>query len=495
MAKVLIIDDNETMREGLGATVRRMGHEALLAASGAEGLALHAKRGADFVITDLKMEGAGGLDVVKAVRERDPDCPVMIVTAFGTVENAVEAMRLGAFDFLQKPFAPETVRLKVERALELGREKRARERAEAESAALRADAALPYRFAEIIGETPAMRAVFATIEKVAPTDASVYIHGESGTGKELVARAVHARSKRAEGPFVKVNCGALTETLLESELFGHEKGAFTGAVKRKLGRFELADKGTLFLDEIGDVTPGLQLKLLRVLQEREFERVGGEETIKVDTRVLSATHRDIKAEVAAGRFREDLFYRLHVVPCFVPPLRERKEDIPRLVSHFIEKLGPRTNAAVKGVTDVALARLCAYHWPGNVRELENVIEQSLVFAEGSEIDLGALPGVLRGGGGENTLAVPSGEMSLPEILEDLERQLILRAYEKSRGVKTETARLLGIKTSALYYKLEKYGIGTIESRGDKHAAPPEPEGLLADGPAGSGSGGDDDPSA
>src|SRR5262247_3344710 len=335
MARILIIDDNETMREGLGATVRRMGHDAALAASGAEGLAAFTKRGADFVITDLKMEGAGGLDVVKAVRERDPDCPVMIVTAFGTVETAVEAMRLGAWDFLQKPFAPEVVRLKVARALELRNERRARERAEAESAALRADAAAKYRFDEIVGETAAMRTVFATIEKVAPTDASVYIFGESGTGKELVARAIHARSKRSQGPFVKVNCGALTETLLESELFGHEKGSFTGAVKRKLGRFELADKGTLFLDEIGDVTPGLQLKLLRVLQEREFERVGGEETIKVDVRVLSATHRDIQAEVAAGRFREDLFYRLNVVPCEVPPLRDRREDLPWLATHFI----------------------------------------------------------------------------------------------------------------------------------------------------------------
>jgi two-component system response regulator HydG len=329
--------------------------------------------------------------------------------------------------------------------------------------------------------------VFATIEKVAPTDASVYIFGESGTGKELVARAIHARSKRAQGPFVKVNCGALTETLLESELFGHEKGAFTGAVKRKLGRFELADKGTLFLDEIGDVSPGLQLKLLRVLQEREFERVGGEETIKVDVRVLSATHRDIQAEVAAGRFREDLFYRLHVVPCTVPALRERKDDIPRLATHFIAKLGPRTNPAVKSLGDAALARLCAYGWPGNVRELENVIEQALVFAEGEVIDVGALPASVRGGLPDNALALPPSEMSLPDILEDLERQLIQRAYDKSGGVKTETARLLGIKTSALYYKLEKYGIGVIESRGDKAAAP-EPEPMLDDGPPAAGGG-------
>jgi two-component system response regulator HydG len=495
MARILIIDDNETMREGLGATVRRMGHEAVLAPSGDEGLKQFAAgRGAiDFVITDLKMEGTGGLEVVKAVAERDPACPVMIATAFGTVETAVEAMRMGAFDFIQKPFAPEVVRLKVSRALELRNERRARERAEAESAALRDDAAREYRFDEIVGDTPAMRAVFQLVEKVAPTDASVYIHGESGTGKELVARAIHARSKRAGGPFVKVNCGALTETLLESELFGHEKGAFTGAIKRKLGRFELADKGTLFLDEIGDVTPGLQLKLLRVLQEREFERVGGEETIKVDVRVLSATHRDIAAEVTAGRFREDLYYRLHVVPCEVPPLRERKDDIPRLVAHFIAKLGPRTNSAIdpkKGISDGALARLGLYSWPGNVRELENVIEQALVFAEGTAIDVGALPASVRGGLPENALALPGGEMSLPALLEDLERQLIQRAYDKSGGVKTETARLLGIKTSALYYKLEKYGIGTIESRGDK-APPPdaeEEEMLLEDGPPGGGGG-------
>jgi two-component system response regulator HydG len=493
MARILIIDDNETMREGLAATVRRMGHEAMVAASGADGLVQFRRRGADFVMTDLKMEGTGGIEVVKSVREIDPACPVMVVTAFGTVETAVEVMRLGAFDFLQKPFAPEVVRLKVERALELGKERQARERAEAESAALRADAAAPYGFTEIVGETASIRAVFQIIDKVAPTDASVYIHGESGTGKELVARAIHRRSRRAEGPFVKVNCGALTETLLESELFGHEKGAFTGAIKRKLGRFELADKGTLFLDEIGDVTPGLQLKLLRVLQEREFERVGGEDTVRVDVRVISATHRDIKTEVEAGRFREDLFYRLHVVPCHVPPLRERKEDIPRLVTHFVEKLGKRTNPSITGVDDAALARLCLYNWPGNVRELENVIEQALVFAEGDKINVSALPGQLRGGQSEGTLAVPTGEMTLPEILEDLERQLIQKAYDKSGGVKTETARLLGIKTSALYYKLEKYGIGVIESRSDKHAAAGDHgDGgvLLDDGPAsGSGSGG------
>jgi two-component system response regulator HydG len=473
MARLLIIDDNETMREGMAATVRRMGHEAVLAASGAAGIALMKKQGAVFVITDLKMEGVGGLDVVSAVKQIDPACPAMIVTAFGTVDVAVEAMRIGAMDFLQKPFAPEVLRLKVERALELRRETVGRQRAEAEVEVLRADAAAPYVFADMVGHSAQMRAVFQTIEKVAPAEISVHIHGESGTGKELVARAIHTRSKRAAGPFVKVNCGALTETLLESELFGHEKGAFTGAIKRKLGRLELADKGTLFLDEVGDMTPGLQLKLLRVLQEKEFERVGGEETVKVDVRVISATHRDIKKEVEAGRFREDLFYRLHVVPCHVPPLRERREDIPLLVAHFIEKLGPRTNPEITGIDDAALARLCAHPWPGNVRELENAIEQSLVFASGQSIGVAALPAFLREGSSESTLAVPSGNMSLPEILEDLERQLIQRAYDKTGGVKTETARLLGIKTSALYYKLEKYGIGVIAGR-TGGAPPPEP---------------------
>jgi two-component system, NtrC family, response regulator HydG len=459
MARVLIIDDNETMREGMATTVRRMGHEVVTAASGADGLAALRKQGADFVITDLKMEGVGGLEVLEAVKRLDPACPALIVTAFGSVETAVQAMRLGAMDFLQKPFAPEVLRLKVERALDLRQEKVARQRAEAEVEALRADAAQPYGLGEMVGRAPQMRALFETIEKVAPADVAVHISGESGTGKELVARAVHTRSKRANGPFVKVNCGALTETLLESELFGHEKGAFTGAIKRKLGRFELADKGTLFLDEVGDMSPNLQLKLLRVLQEREFERVGGEETVHVDVRLISATHQDIKKEVEAGRFREDLYYRLHVVPCHVPPLRDRREDIPALVEHFIHKLGPRTNPAIRRIEDAALARLAAYNWLGNVRELENSVEQALVFSNGDAIGVAALPAFLREGASDASLAVPSGNMTLPEILEDLERQLIQRTYDKTGGVKTETARLLGIKTSALYYKLEKYGIG------------------------------------
>ena len=464
MARILIIDDNETMREGMAATVRRMGHEAQVASGGAEGLALMRKQPPDFLITDLKMEGVDGLEVVEAAKRIDAECPTLIVTAYGTVETAVEAMRLGAMDFLQKPFAPEVLRLKVERALEMRQEKLSRQRAEAEVEVLRADAAADYVPNEMVGQSPLMLALFESIAKVAASDVVVHIAGESGTGKELVARAIHQRSRRASGPFVKVNCGALTDTLLESELFGHEKGSFTGAIKRKLGRFELADKGTLFLDEVGDMTPNLQLKLLRVLQEQQFERVGGEDTVQVDVRVVSATHRDLKKAVDEGTFREDLFYRLHVIPFRVPSLRERREDIPLLVNHFIKKLGPRANPRVRRIDESALARLTTYTWPGNVRELENAIEQSLVFASGDSIDLAALPAFLREGASGSTLALPGANMSLPEILDDLERQLIQRAYDRTGGVKTETARLFGIKTSALYYKLEKYGIGVTAGR-------------------------------
>jgi two-component system, NtrC family, response regulator HydG len=462
MATILIIDDNETIREGLSHVVKKMGHTPIIAASGREGLDKFKETRADFVITDLKMEGLDGVEVLRSVREIDPDCPAMIITAFGTVETAVEAMKLGAFDFLIKPFAPEVVRLKVERALELRAARRGKARLEAENAYLRDEES--QRFGEMVGSTEAMRKVFAVIERVAKAETSVAIYGESGTGKELVARAIHARSRRAAGPFIKVNCGALAETLLESELFGHEKGAFTGAIKRKLGRFELADAGTLFLDEIGDVSPSLQTKLLRVLQEREFERVGGETTIKVDVRVVSATNKDLSKEVAEARFREDLFYRLQVVPIHLPPLRERKDDLALLVDHFIARLAPKTNPRVRGIEDAALGRLYAYRWPGNVRELANVIEQALVFTDGDRIPPDALPEALRGEAARvqstdaGELPVPSGAMALPDLLDDLEKQLILKAYAQAKGVKTETARLLGIKTSALYYKLEKYGI-------------------------------------
>jgi two-component system response regulator HydG len=463
MATILIIDDNETIRDGIAHVVRKMGHAPVCASSGQEGLQRFKEAPPDFVITDLKMDGLSGVEVLAKIKEQDPEVPAMIITAFGTVETAVEAMKLGAFDFLIKPFSPEVVRLKVERALELRNTRRERGRLAEENAYLRGEAAGSY--GELIGAAEGMRKVFALVDRVAPTDTSVAIYGESGTGKELVARAIHTRSKRAQQAFIKVNCAALAETLLESELFGHEKGAFTGAVRQKPGRFELADGGTLFLDEIGDISPAMQTKLLRVLQEREFERVGGERTLKVDVRVLTATHRDLGKEVAEGRFREDLFYRLQVVPISIPPLRDRKSDIALLAEHFVRKLGPKTNPGVKSIGKAALDQLMAYRFPGNVRELENVIEQALVFNDGEELQPAALPEAVRGAGARPSLGanladfeMASPERALPDVLDDLERQLILKAYTKAQGVKTETARLLGIKTSALYYKLEKYGI-------------------------------------
>ncbi|MBW2730751.1 MAG: sigma-54-dependent Fis family transcriptional regulator [Deltaproteobacteria bacterium] len=456
MATVLVIDDNETIRVGLKQVIGKMHHKVLIAASGAQGLEQLKSAEVDFVVTDLKMEGIGGVEVLEAVAEHDPDCPTMIITAFGTVETAVEAMKLGAFDFLQKPFTPEVVRLKVQRALELRAERKARRRLESENDYLRAET--KQRVGDLVGDAAAMAPIFRVIGKVAPTNSSVLIQGESGTGKELVAHAIHQGSRRAENPFIKVNCGALTDSLLESELFGHEKGAFTGAVKRRLGRFELADGGTLLLDEVGEVSPAMQLKLLRVLQEREFERVGGERTIHVDVRLISATNKDLAEEVRQGRFREDLYYRLHVIPIIVPPLRERRDDIALLTKHFIHKLAPHTNPQVSGIDDEALARLMTYGWPGNVRELENAIEQALVFADGNSIGVDALPQQLVGDARRSGLTLPKEQTSLPEILEDLERQLIVKAFKEANGVKTETARKLGIKTSALYYKLEKYGI-------------------------------------
>jgi two-component system, NtrC family, response regulator HydG len=454
MSSVLIIDDNETIREGLAHTIKKMGHQVVTAASGAAGLACFRERPADFVITDLKMDHLGGVEVLRGVAELDADCPTMIITGFGSVETAVEAMKLGAFDFLTKPIAPELVRLKVERGLELRDARRARRKAEAMTDYLRTEA--HGRFTEFIGQSEKLLSVRKSVEKVAGTDTTVFVAGESGTGKELVAHAIHRLSKRAAGPFVKVNCGALTETLLDSELFGHERGAFTGAIKQKLGRFELADGGTLFLDEVGDIPPAMQVKLLRALQEQEFERVGGEAPVKVNVRVISATNKNLEVEVESGRFRKDLYFRLHVIPIKLPALRERREDIPLLLQHFITKLGPKVNPKVRSVSDAALGRFMAFHWPGNVRELENAVEQALVFAEGDAITPAALPAYLQGSE-EAPLEVPR-ELSLPEILDDLERQLILKAYEKAQRVKTETARILGIKTSALYYKLEKYGI-------------------------------------
>ena len=393
-----------------------------------------------------------GLEVIRKVREKDSEAVIMVVTAYGTIEAAVEAMRAGAFDFITKPFPPEVLRAKVEKGLEVFGIKRDVTKLKARTEALEADAR--GGFEAIIGGSEAIQKTLGAVRKIAATDTTVLITGESGTGKELVARAVHELSPRKNGPFVVVHCAALAETLLESELFGHERGAFTGAIKRKLGRFELADGGTVFLDEIGEISPSVQTKLLRVLQEKEFQRVGGEETLHIDTRVISATNRNLKAEVEKGAFREDLFYRLHIVPVHLPPLRERPGDVVELAGFFIQKHAPRVNRRVKGITEEARRALERYAWPGNVRELENAIEQAMVFCEAEELGVLDLPNFL----GKTAPAAGALPVNLPVYLEQIERDFIVRAYEQAKGVKPRTADLLSLKTSALYYKLEKYGL-------------------------------------
>jgi len=460
--RVLIVEDNDTMREGIVRVVEKMGAAPAAVADAPQALQAATEVDFDVIISDYRLPGGDGLAVLRHAKDRRPETEVMVITAYGTIELAVEAMQAGAADFITKPFSPEELRIKLEKLFERLRERRELLRLSDENRYLRQEVDDLFHFGDIIGKSAAMQAVFRTIEKVAPQDSTVIIYGESGTGKELVARAIHRASPRRDRPFIRVNCGALAESLLESELFGHERGAFTGAVRRKKGRFELAHRGTIFLDEIGDISPALQVKLLRVLQEREFERVGGEETVSVDVRVIAATHKDLQAEVGEGRFRDDLFYRLHIIPIHLPPLRHRREDIPLLVEHLIGRLARDLRKPGLCIDPEAVEQLKNYDWPGNIRELENVLERAAVLCEGKQITALDLP--LLGGPGHHIAGLPDGERDLNRMLESVERQLIERAMAQARGVKAEAARLLGIKPSALYYKLEKYGLEAPENR-------------------------------
>ena len=460
MARVLIIDDHDAIREGLELLLRKHGHRTYSAENGRQGLDLLSEHGAELVVTDLRMAGMDGIEVLRQVRAQAPETDVLMITAFGTVDRAVEAMKLGAVDFITKPFSPEEFAVKVGRLL---REREERDELRRENVALRIENTslkeqTEARYGQIIGEAPAMKRVYDWIGRVAPSESTVMIYGESGTGKELVARAIHASSTRRDGPFVRVNCGALAESLLDSELFGHEKGAFTGADRRRRGRFELAHGGTIFLDEISTISTMTQVRLLRVIQERELERVGGEKTIPVDVRIIAATNTPADELLASEDFRKDLFYRLHVVPIVLPPLRNRVEDIPLLVDHFIGKLRKRTNSRVGGVEAKTMDKLTGYAWPGNVRELENVIERALLLADGPTIDAGDLPAMNAGDLVPRTDELPEGGKNLNEVLEGIEERLLRQALEAAGGVKAEAARQLGLKSSAFYYKLEKYGI-------------------------------------
>ena len=457
MSRILIIDDNETLGSGVVLMVERMGHEGAAVTSGPEGLARLAEQSFDLVITDYRMDDMDGQQVLEAVKARAPETDVMMMTAYGSIELAVEAMKCGAIDFITKPFPHDGLRLKIEKVLEYRAARRDRERLGEQNRYLREEIDGRYNFGEIIGESEQIHKVLAAVQKVAVTDSSVLVYGESGTGKELVARAVHYQSNRREGSFVKVNCGALPTELVESELFGHEKGAFTSAVKQKKGKFELAAGGTIFLDEIGDVPLETQVKLLRVLQEKQFDRVGGEQTLDADVRVVAATNRPLKQMVAEGTFREDLYYRLEVIPLRLPPLRERREDIRLLVDHFMVKKCGEMNIPLRRLSDEALKGLVRYPWPGNVRELENVIERTIVLADGEKIDYHDLP-LTFDEAGRDDQAVAPGAMPLNERLDEIEREMIAQAMQETNHVKTKAASLLGIKTSALYYKLDKYGL-------------------------------------
>jgi len=465
MARIIVADDNDAMRDGMALTLSRQGHEVLGVKGGAECLAAYARRPADVVVTDLRMVPVDGLEVVRRLRDRDPDATVVVVSAHGTIASAVDAMQAGATDFIEKPFPPEVLRARVEKAAEIARERRGARSDRGRAEAMDADQTRERDPSGMVGGSEPMRRALELVRKVAATDATVLVLGESGTGKELVARALHAGSRRAAGPFVSISCAAIPESLLESELFGHERGAFTGAVKKKLGRFELADGGTLFLDEVGELPPAMQVKLLRVLQEQRFERVGGEETVEVEVRVVAATNRDLGAMIKAGAFREDLYYRLAVVPVTLPPLRERPGDVRALCEHFLVKLAPRAGRRVLGLSPEALALLERHRWPGNVRELENALAQALVFAEGEVIQPEDLPEGLRQAPPAPALPVPGGDRGLNEILEELERQLVQAAWQKAGGVKAEAARLLGLGPSALASKLEKHGLAKAGGSG------------------------------
>ncbi|MCP4567868.1 MAG: sigma-54-dependent Fis family transcriptional regulator [FCB group bacterium] len=441
---VLLVDDDKLVNEFIGETLQRF-HDVTTAFSGEEARELLDKSSFDIVITDIKMHKISGMDILTHVKNNCPETEVIMMTAYGTVQNAVKAMKMGAFDYLVKPFSPDEIELVVNRAHEyisLCNETRR----------LRAEVNEKYK--SMVGNSRKMSEIKEMISSVASSRSTVMICGESGTGKELIARAIHYQSNRGDKPFLKLNCAALPDGLMESELFGHEKGAFTGAIRKSRGRFEMADGGTLLLDEISEIPVGLQGKLLRVLQEREFERVGSTMPIQVDVRIIATTNRNLKKEISDGNFREDLFYRLNVIPIDVPALREKLDDMPLLVNHFIEKYCNETGKEIKGMDDSAMRLFMKYHWPGNVRELENFIERAVVISRNKTLGAGDFPQSLVLGKIEDK----GGEFQVGMTVHDMEKKLILKTLEDQSGNRTRAAEILGINPRTLRNKLKEYGI-------------------------------------
>jgi two-component system NtrC family response regulator len=452
MENILIVDDEKHYPMILGEVLSEEGYRPFTASSGMEALDILNTQFIDLVLTDVKMPGMTGIDLLEKIKEIKPDLPVIIMTAFGSVEKAVDAMHKGAYTFILKPFENEALIAHIAKALSMYRIVQ-------ENEILKDAIRSRYQFDNIIGKSKPMQELYEIIRKVAPTNASVLIEGESGTGKELAAKSIHYNSTRKDKPLIAVNCSAFAESLLESELFGHEKGAFTGAANMKKGRFELADGGTLFLDEIGELTMPLQVKLLRVLQEKTVERVGGTTPIPVDFRLIAATNKTLEDEVRNGHFREDLYYRLNVVKATMPPLRDRQDDIPLLISHFIQKYTQGMESPVTGTEKEATQILCEYPWKGNVRELENVIERAVILSSGPTISKADLPPQVRHSGGRPLQldGIPEG-VGLAETLAAVEKRMIIRAMEMSGNVQTKAADILGIGKSGLNQKLKKFNL-------------------------------------
>ncbi|MGA2114596.1 MAG: sigma-54 dependent transcriptional regulator [Bryobacteraceae bacterium] len=444
--RILVVEDEEKLRRVLQLQLASAGYDVDLAATAEEGIRVVDR--ADLVLTDLKLPRMDGLEFLSKVRLQNAHVPVIMMTAFGSVETAVEAMKAGATDFLLKPFGFDHLQQVVAKALEV---RALRD----ENRQLKAELGRRYEFDNIVGRSPNMQEIFATIERVAPTRATVLLAGESGVGKDLIARAIHFHSPRRDRPLVKINCTAIPENLMESELFGYEKGAFTGANTSKPGKFEQADTGTVFLDEIGDVPAAIQVKLLRILQEREFERLGSNTTRHIDVRVVAATNRDLREALEQGAFREDLYYRLNVVPLNIPPLRERKQDIPFLANHFIHKLAPDSGSRVESITEAGMEKLVAYPWPGNVRELENVIERGLVMCTGTALDAAdiRLESAPRPRANSDSHFLPDGM-----TLDQYEQDILKEALRRADGNKSQAARLLGLTRNALRYRLTQMGM-------------------------------------
>jgi DNA-binding NtrC family response regulator len=444
--RILVVEDEEKLRRVIELHLASLGFDVDKAATAEEGLKIVDR--ADLVLTDFKLPNMDGLQLLGLIRRQNAQVPVVVMTAYGSIETAVESMKAGATDFLLKPFSLDHLMQVIHKALEV-RDLRD------ENRKLKVELGRRYEFDSIIGRSENMQEIFAAIERVAPTRATVLLAGESGVGKDLIARAIHFHSPRRDRPLVKINCSALPENLMESELFGYEKGAFTGAAASKPGKFEQADTGTVFLDEIGDVPPNIQVKLLRILQEREFERLGSNVTRHIDVRVIAATNQDLRAALEQGTFREDLYYRLNVVPLNIPPLRERKQDIPFLANHFVQKLAPDAGCRVESITDAAMEKLIGYHWPGNVRELENVIERSLVMCTGTRLEAADIK--LEDAPRQRQ---PSDSHFLPEglSLDEYERDIIREALRRAAGNKSQAARLLGLTRNALRYRLTQMGM-------------------------------------